>query len=127
MKNQYDTGIQQDFDNMTEELGTEFTIYHQDYSSTYEGQEGEKTEDGYKYKETGSIQELDSKHEVVASGEFNVGDLRVTLKHNTIAKPEAYIEWNSSLYKIINLTKARGLRNDVITHVVAYGKKVPNR
>lgn len=127
MKNQFDKGIQEDFNNMTEELGTKFKVYSKEYSDTHEGQEGEDTESGFSKEEIGSIQELDSKHEVVASGQFDVGDLRVTLKHDTIAKEEGYIEWNDSLYKLLTITKVRGLNNDVITHVVAHGKKVPGR
>ena len=64
---------------------------------------------------------------MAASGVFAVGDLRVTFQHDSTVSEESYIEWNSSLYKVRNLTRTRGMKNDVITHVVAYGKKVPRR
>ena len=128
MKNVLDIGLQEDFDNMTADLGTDDIIINlREYSITHEGQEGENSVDGFKYQETAAIQELDSKHEVVASGQLDVGDVRVTLKHDTIAKEEAFIEWNNALYKIITITKVRGMNNNVITHVVAHGKKVPKR
>lgn len=127
MTNQYDIGIQKDFDNMTRELGTEIVIFNRDYSVTHEGQEGSDTEPGYKHTEIASIQELEAKHEVVASGQLNVGDLKITLQHDSIAQEEGYIEWDNNLYKILDVTRVRGLRNDVITHITAHGKKVPNR
>ena len=125
--NLYDQGMQEDFNNMTIELGTEITIYSKTYSLTHEGQEGSSTVEGTNYTETASIQEIDAKHEMVASGQLDVGDLIVTLKHNTVAQEEGYIEWQGNTYKLLTLTKVRGMKNDVVTHVVARGKKVPGR
>ena len=125
--NLYDQGMQEDFNNMTIELGTEISIYSKTYSETYEGQEGSSTVDGTKYTETASIQEIDAKHEMVASGQLDVGDVVVTLKSDTIAQEEGYIDWQGNRYKLLTITKVRGMKNDVVTHVVARGKKVPGR
>ena len=41
MTEQYDIGMREDFDNMTEDLGREVTIYTREEVLTYEGQSGE--------------------------------------------------------------------------------------
>jgi hypothetical protein len=135
MANRYDVGIQKDFDSMTAELGTTFLVLPYQPSLNYEGQETEGVMYGEEFTETGSIQELDSKHEVVSSGEFSVGDVRLTLPSSTKISEEDLVEWTENvdkynkpaLYKILSLTRVRGMGSDVITHVKAYGKKMPSR
>ena len=127
MNNSYDIGIQEDFDSMTEELGTTFIIYHRDYSKTHAGQEGEETEEGFKYTERGSIQELDTKHEMISSGQMNVGDVKLTFKSDTIIEEEFIVSTDDREYKVLELTKVRGMSNNNVLYVKAFGKKVPRR
>lgn len=127
MANQFDVGAQQDFDAMTEELGSEVSIYLQKYDVSYEGQEDGYTKNRPVVKEIAFLQELDSKNEMVNSGMLSVGDVRITFKSNTVAEPECQILVGNSYYKVLNLTYVKGMNNSVVLYVKAYGKKLPNR
>lgn len=129
MNNQFDVGMQQDFDNMTLDLGRDCLVYSRDDDLDYSGQEDENS--GLKIGTTEVIflQELDTKHEMIASGQMNVGDVRFAFQHNTIAEEEGYVspDDGKTMYKIIHLTKVCGMNNNEITYVKAFGKKVPGR
>lgn len=127
MANNFDLGAQGDFDSMTEELGAEILIYPRKYDTTHEGYEDENTKSKPASKEIAFLQELDTKHEVVVSGQFNVGDVRVTLQANTIANEECQILANGNTYKILNLTYVKGMNNGAVLYVKAFGKKLPKR
>lgn len=127
MPNQFDVGAQQDFDSMTEELGTVIEIYRRKYDINYEGQEDENTKNRQVVLETAFLQELDTKHEMVNSGQFSVGDVRIVFQSNTVANEECQILANDNLYKVLNLTYVKGMNNGVILYVKGYGKKLPKR
>jgi len=125
---QYDIGAQQDFDNMTLELGkNNVEVQPRTFILDYSGQEGTSSGSGSSVLETVFLQELDSTHEMIASGQLDVGDVRLVFQKNTTAEEEGYVIKNSNIYKIIQLTKVRGMANDVILYTKAFGKKVPNR
>ncbi len=124
----YDIGIQEDFDNMTDELGySTVEVYLRDTSLNYEGQEGDGSTTENVVRELAFLQELDSTHEMVATGQLNMGAVRITFKSDSIVEEECYIKKNSNTYKIIRLTKVRGMKNDRVLYIIAYGNKVPNR
>lgn len=127
MPNQFDVGAQQDFNSMTEELGTVIEVYRRKYDINYEGQEDEATKNRQVVLETAFLQELDTKHEMVNSGQFSVGDVRIVFQSNTVANEECQIMANDSLYKVLNLTYVKGMNNGVILYVKGYGKKLPKR
>lgn len=130
VSNQYDVGAQQDFDNMTKELAGETTagIYTRDPTASYEGFE---TADGYPdtptATETVFMQELDSTHEMVASGQLDTGDVRFTFLNDSIVTEEAKVTCNSNNYKVLKLTKVRNMSNNIVLYIKAFGKKVPGR
>lgn len=123
----YDKGIMEDFDNMTEELGTTVEVFTRNYDLTHESQEGTDTENMTGKKEKAFIQELETKHEVVASGQFSVGDVRIIFQHDSIVEEECQVLWKGAYYKVLNLTKTSGMNNDVIMDIKAFGKKLPGR
>lgn len=125
--NNYDEGIQEDFDNMTEDLGREVEIFLRVNTLNYEGQEGEDSDLGPSNIEIVFLQELDSTHEMVQSGQLNVGDVKLTFQHNSIAEEEGYIKADGNIYKILKLTKLRGMNNNAILEIKGTGKKLPNR
>ena len=127
MANRYDFGIRDDFNNMTKELATQITVAPRSIVATYEGQESEQSNDGTPVTEYASIVVLDEKNEVVASGEFSVGDLRVTFQDNSTVEEESKIVWDSQNYKIINLKRPKGLQNNITTYITGYGKRITNR
>jgi len=127
--NQFDVGMQQDFDNMTEDLslGKEVTVYPREDSLTYEGQESTSSGLGTGVTETVFMQEVDRTNEAVRAGVLNVGDVKFTFKAGTTAEVEGYVESNSRNYKIIGLTIVQGQSNNEIAYVLGYGKRVANR
>jgi len=129
MDNQFDIGMQQDFDNMTDDLslGKDITVYPRDNSLTYEGFEGTSSGLGTGVKETCFLQEVNQTNEAVAAGILNVGDVKITFKANTTAEEEGYVVANGVNYKLIALTKVRGQSNEHMIYVMGYGKRVPNR
>ena len=134
--NQFDVGIQMDFDNMTEDISHIVLIKNRSDYLNHEGQETDYTDgDGNiidkqyttPIEEYMFLQELNSKHEMVQSGRLSVGDVRVLAKSNSIIQEESIILDNGNEYKIIELTKTGGMNNLIIMSVIAYGKKLPLR
>jgi len=128
MRNQYDIGMQQDFDNMTLELGREMYVYPPSYILDYEGREttgSNPLTSGT--KEIVFLQELNSQSEVIGSGAFKIGDVRLTFQHDTVAEEEGYIVTNGNTYKISELTYVGGQSNNETIYVKAMGVKVPGR
>jgi len=123
---QYALGAQEDFNNMTSEVGKEVVVRARNDVLNYEGQEGESSGYSGSVTEVVFLQELDTTHEMVAAGELKVGDVRLVFQSDTTAEEEGRVTWNSRDYKIINFTKSRG-ENDEIMDVRAFGVKVPNR
>ena len=69
---------------------------------TYEGQEGEESErDKNPVTEWVSMQELDSTHEMVASGQLDIGDVKLVFQSNSIIEPEGYVKKNDNWYKVL--------------------------
>jgi len=125
--NQYDIGMQSDFNNMTKELGREILVYPRDFSLSHEGQEDEDSILETGVKEIAFVQELDSTHEVVASGQMNVGDLRIEFITSTVAQEESTVVTDGNEYKLLKFTKVRGMNNNSIVRVFGFGKKIPRR
>ena len=127
VNNQFDKGIQEDFDNMTYELGHEVTVYPRSFDLNYEGQEDTSSGFSTGMTEIAFIQILDEEHEMVQSGQLNIGDVRFTFQNDTIAEEEGKVIANGQEYKILKLTKIRGQSNEAILYVKGTGKKIPNR
>jgi len=129
MNNQFDVGIQEDFDNMTYELGRECYVYERVNDLTYSGQEGTDSELKNPIVEIVFLQELDSEHEMITSGQMNIGDVKFTFKSDSIIKEEYYVspDLGSTKYKILKLTKVKNQTNDSVLFIKGFGKKVPNR
>jgi hypothetical protein len=134
--NQYDVGIQEDFDNMTEDIAHPVKIKNRINHLSYEGQEtdyeeSDGTEVDKQYtdpiEEYMLVQELNSKNEMVQAGQLSVGDVRIVAKSNSIIEEESVVTDNDNDYKIIELTRTRGMSNQVIMSIVAFGKKLPKR
>ena len=128
MTENYDEGLKEDFDNMTADFGVQVLVFKREDVINYEGQE---TEDSERIKhsvaETVSMQELDSTHEMVAAGQLDVGDVKFTFQADSIAKEEGYVQKNDKWYKILEISYIRGISNDKIIYIKAFGKKVPMR
>lgn len=124
-----DIGIQQDFDNMTKEIGRTILVYGRIEELTYEGQEAESDEREPGVEEVAFVQELDITHEVVSSGQMNVGDIRCTFQHDSSVVEECFISKDGgvTLFKILKVTKVRNQSNNAILEIKAFGKKVPRR
>jgi hypothetical protein len=129
MDNNYDFGIQKDFDNMTYDLGREVLVYPRADVLSHESQQAEADFLKSGRIEVVFLQELDTKHEMVAAGQMKVGDVRFSFMHNTAAEEEGYVspDGGKTMYKIINLTYVKNQTYNEIMFVKAYGKKVPNR
>ena len=135
MYNQYDVGAKEDFDNMTKELGLSVLVYPREESLEREGFEGDarNIEDNpmsaksIPREEIVFLQELNSTHEAVASGIFKVGDVRFNFLADSIAEEEGYVVANGETYKILELTRAKNMGSNIIMHIKAFGKKLPNR
>lgn len=127
--NQFDVGMQQDFNNMTDDLslGKPVMVYPREDVLTYEGQEGTSSGLGTGVSEIVFMQEVDQTNEAVAAGILNVGDVKFTFKSDSIAEEEGYVLENDRNYKIIGLTIVKGQSNGEIIYISGYGKKVPNR
>jgi len=129
MDNQFDVGMQEDFDNMTRELGREIYVYKRDDEVTYEGQENTNSGLDEPVTEVVFLQELDSEHEMVAAGQLDVGDVKMTFLHNSIAEEEGYVSPDEGVtfYKILTMTKVMNQTNNEISYIKAFGKKIPRR
>ena len=105
-----------------------FSIFSRNSTETYEGFE---SDDGYptaaSATETAFMQELDSTHEMVASGQMNIGDVRIVFLNDSIIAEEDKITCNSNNYKVLGLTKVRNMSNNIVLYIKGFGKKVPGR
>ena len=134
--NQYDVGIQQDFDNMTLDISHLITIYKRINFLNSEGQESYQDDpDGLvndpQYdsgtEEYAYVQELDTQHEMVQSGQLDVGDVRIVFPSTSTVTPECIVVDNNIQYKIITYTKTSGMNNQIVMSIVAHGKRLPGR
>lgn len=134
--NQYDIGMQEDFDNMTEDISHVVLIKNRTNYLNYEGQEADYddadsntvdkqyTEPVEEYM---FLQELSTKHEMVQAGQLNVGDVRIVAKSDSIIEEESIVIDQNNEYKITELTRTGGMNNSVTISIIAYGKKQPKR
>jgi len=129
VNNYWDYGMQEDFDNMTKELGRVCLVYPRDDDLDSTGQEDTASGLGTGVSATVFLQELDSQHEMVESGQMNVGDVHLTLQHDTTAQEEGYISPDSgtTMYKILKLSTVKNQNNNIVIYTKGYAKKVPNR
>jgi len=129
MHNQFDAGMKQDFDNMTLDLGRECLVYPRTETLSYESQEAEDDFLKTAVTEVVFLQEIDTQHEMIGSGQMNIGDVRFTFQHDSVAAEEGYVSPDSgkTMYKILQITYVRGMSNNDITYIKAFGKKVPGR
>lgn len=142
VNNYWDDGLQEDFTNMTNELGRNLLVYPRSNVVDYGGQESSSSGLGTPSYEKVFMQEMDSRHEVVQSGQLDVGDVRFFFTGNSIAEEEGYVfDTPSNLfplyfpihfgkitkYKILQLTKVRNMSNNTIMYIRGYGAKIPER
>jgi len=125
--NNYDVGLEEDFNNMTLELGTEITIYPRDFQLGVNGQEIEKSCWKKGIQEIGVVNILGEKDEAVAAGFLEVGDASIVLFGNTIAKVEDVVKKNNKYFKIIKITPIDGFNNDITVSNTARAVKLSNR
>ena len=123
---QYAAGMQEDFDNMTSELGRNVTVQTRDDDLNYEGYEDTSSGWSAGVTETVYIQELDTENEMVAAGELSVGDVRLVFKNDSVAEEEGIVVDGTINYKIIDFTKVKG-EDGTVLYVKAHGKKLANR
>lgn len=144
--NQYDVGMTQDFDNMTHELGEQITLVARNAIESYDGSEGIYTDpilfgtigigfpilfsrsasDG-SFTEIAFVQPLKAEHEMVKSGQLDIGDIRCFFKSDTKVSEDYFIIHNDGWFKLLELKIVRGMSNDSIIYVRAFGKKVAGR
>lgn len=128
MSNRFDYGIQEDFDNMTKDLAVLVKIYHRNESLDYGGQDSADmfVPSGTYYQEFIFIQELSSKHEMVASGQLDVSDVQMTYVSNSVIEEEDIVEYNGKYYKVLELNKIEG-ENGQVMYITSFGKKFTRR
>jgi len=132
MDSGYDRGAEQDFNNMTREMGKEVMVHPRNESLEYEGYEGSDrnikgnpmSAKSVGVKEVVFLQELDTKHEAIASGILKVGSVKFNFLSNSTVEEEGYVVDGDKTYKVLELTRY-GVNN--ITDIRAFGKKLPNR
>lgn len=114
---------------MTKDLGRECIVYPREDDLNYEGQEGTSSGLGTGVREIVFLQELDSQHEVIATGQLDVGDVKFAFLSNTVAEEEGYVspDEGTTMYKILRITVVKNQQNDTIMYVKAFGKKTPGR
>lgn len=127
MDNNFDLGMAEDFDVMTYELAREVKVYSRQNVLDYNEMEGDESALGDGVTEVVYVQPLDETHEMINSGQMNIGDVKLIFQSTSIAEPEGYIIDNDVWYKIIKLTKARGQTHDNVIEIKAFGKIVPRR
>jgi len=129
MQNLWDKGLQTDFNNMTKELGRRVLVYKRDDEMSYEGQSDENSTVEPAISEIVFLQELDTEHEMIASGQMNIGDVRFTFQDNSIAEEEGFVspDDGTTMYKILKLSKVRNQSTNAIMYIKAFGKKIPGR
>jgi hypothetical protein len=82
---------------------------------------------GDAFQEIAFLQELNTKHEMVHSGQLKVGDVRIVLKANSQVKEEALVLDNDVKYKVVKITRVHGMSNSIPIWIIAWGAKVPFR
>jgi len=114
---------------MTKDLGRECIVYPRVNELTYEGQEDTNSGYGTGVREIVFVQELDSEHEMNATGQLNIGDVRFCFLSDSSAVEEGFVspDEGTTYYKILKLTKVRNQQNNVIEYIKAMGKKIPLR
>jgi hypothetical protein len=122
-----DAGVAEDFDNMTKEVGRLVTVQSRTQVLGYEGHEGESTTYTSGTQEYAVLQQLNSEHEVVASGEFKVGDFEATMLSTSVVEEEGRIIADNVIYKVLRVDRINSLGSDAVLYVVAYGKKISRR
>lgn len=131
MKNRWDVGLKQDYDNMTKDIArdTPVLIFLRDDLLTSEGQRSEEEIAEKGIEETVFLQELDSTNEMVASGLLEVGDVRFEFLSDSIIENEALVtpDYGETFYKVMKMTKVKNQSNDYVIFIKAFGKKIPNR
>jgi len=127
MANAWDKRIQTAFNKMTSRLGYTISIYPKSSATTRQGYESSTSTFGTVVSETAFLQELDSQHVMVLSGQLNVGDVSIVFQSSTVIKEEDKITVNSKDYKIIKISKFMGMNSNVVTDVRGYGKLLPKR
>jgi len=144
--NQYDVGMQTDFDNMTHELGQSITFESRERAQSYDNFEtftdprafGIPPDgigfpiffllpQGVSYTEIAFIQPLKAEHEVVKAGELDIGDIKCLFKSDSNIAEEYLIFYEGATFKVQEVTIVRGLSNDKIAYIKAFGKKVAGR
>jgi len=123
----FDVGIQEDFDNMTDEAGIEVTVQTRTEVLTHESQEASGS--GYTGGtiEIAAFFEFNTEHQQVQSGEFKVGDAKFTFKSDSLAEEEGRVLVGSNIYKILKIDRVTGLVANSIVSVTAMGVKIDNR
>jgi len=126
--NEFDFGMQEDFDNMTSELGNATVVIR--LKQTVKNRFGQEV-DGSTYSspiiETAIVQPIDEKNEILATGAYQIGDVEMTFKSDSVIAEEALVYLNDEEYKAIDITKVRSFNNNLITHITCFGKKIPKR
>jgi len=125
--NNWDKNIRGAFDKMTASLGSTATIYPKATVQTRFGFEGATSSFGTGVIEAVSLQEADSQHAMVLSGQLNIGDVQVTFLSNSVIQEEDEIFVNSKYYKIIKVSRFMGMNSNVVTDIRAFGKLLPKR
>jgi hypothetical protein len=125
--NQYDVGAQEDFDNMTRELGREISVYTRKFDLDHQGQEDTTSSYEDPVTEVAFLQELDSQHEMIAAGQLNIGDVKIFFLHDSVIGEEDKIIADALTYKVINVSIIKGMNNNEVLYIKAFGKKVPGR
>jgi len=127
MKNRYDIGLSKDYDNMTLELGRTLVIQNRRPELDYGEQEDTNSDSDSDIKEIIFIQEMDSKHEAIASGVYKVGDVKMFFRSNSQVEEEAIIVDGDNRYKALEVTSVKGMSNNIPLYIKAFGKKIPGR
>lgn len=128
MENNFSEGMLEDYNNMTYEMGREVKVYTRDYIVNYEGQQTDE-DNAKNYRiEVVFIQETETQHEVVDSGQFNVAEVKFNFMDNSIVEEESIIEELKSKkrYKVLKLTKVEGPDGKIV-YIKGFGKKLPDR
>lgn len=129
MNNNFDLGLQEDFDRMTDELAYgRYVIVHPRLTVlTSDSEDGIGTGLDTGTQETVAVQEIDTGNEAFKAGIMDIGDVHLTFRSDSIAEEEGYVVVDSVTYKILGLTKVNGQTNNSILYIKAQGKKVPFR
>lgn len=129
MYENYSDGMKEDYDNMTLEMSRLFRVYPRDNYHNYEGQQAaDEVKDTYK-EEYVFVQETETKHEVVESGQFSVADVKMNFQHNSSVEEESVLQevgGQKRRYKVLTLTKVEGPDGSIV-YIKAFGRKLPDK